>query len=333
MDDLRTVASGREREPSVGRERLQVVLIVGSSYSGSTLLGLLIGSGPGTVYMGELNQIRRLWNPPEGLEPAYRLCTCGVEYGDCPFWRGVLARYGSRTDLNPAPGFSLRNLRLLIRILLRRPPRREDDLRLLRGHRAVIEAIAGTIREEGWLLEASRVVDSSKSLQSLEALATARELDLRVVHLLREARGIMASARGRGRSVWGALAGWGVVHGALHFYLNRQAAVPVLRVDYRRLCEDPRGELRRVGRFLDLDLDPDRAAASIRGARHHILGGSKSVRPTLARFEGVEWRDGSSRLRPLERSAADVCTRLVRRLCRFSPAPPIRRPAGPAGAG
>ncbi len=294
-----------------------MVLVVGSSYSGSTLLGLLIGTDPRALYAGEVNQIRRLWNPPPGPEPGYRFCTCGETYADCPLWGRVSARYASRVDLNPAPGLSARNLRLLVRILFGRSPRRRDDERLIDAYRDVVRAVGHAVRATG-NPGVRCLVDSSKSLESLEALARARDLDLRVVHLLREAGGVMASARRRRRNVWGTLLAWVAVHGLLRFYLTRRTNVPVLEVDYRRLCEDPRVELRRVGRFLDLDLQPDLAVERIRRARHHVLGGSKSVRPTLARFEGIEHRPGSSLLRPLERSAAALSTRLVRRICGFS---------------
>lgn len=305
-------------------EPLRVVLVVGSSFSGSTLVGLLIGTDPRALYAGEVKQIRRLWNPPAGPVPGYRDCTCGTRYGECPFWRGVLSRYASRVDLNPDPGLSRRNLRLLARVVTGSRIRSDDDRRRLLAHGAAIQAIREAALDTGIAVAVECVADSSKSLRSLEALARDRDLDVRVVHLLRDGGGVMVSARRRGRSAWGALLGWVAVHASLHFYLSRRASVPVLKLEYARLCDDPSAELERLGRFLELSLDVDVATARIRSTRHHILGGSKSVRPDLARFPGVRRRDETQRLRRLERTVAKLCTRLVARACRFA------RPAAPA---
>lgn len=141
--------------------KIRVVFIAGSSHSGSTMLGLILGAAPGVVYCGEINQYRRAaWRD----RPV--ACTCGSEYGACPLWSRVYDDLPHGRDLNPAPGFSITNLRLLLSILV--SGERKRAVRRTTQYGAVIEAIHRHAASESgrpiW------IVDSSKSLNALDAL-------------------------------------------------------------------------------------------------------------------------------------------------------------------
>src|SRR5881396_2114452 len=66
-------------------EPVRVLYVMGHGWSGSTILGNLLGELEGFFHAGEL---RRLWG--EAL-PSGAPCGCGVPIGACPVWSKVLA--------------------------------------------------------------------------------------------------------------------------------------------------------------------------------------------------------------------------------------------------
>ena len=65
---------------------VKVVYVGGSNRSGTTLVDLALGQAPGFVSCGELVN---LWSRSLSGE---RLCGCGLDVRECPFWRSVAER-------------------------------------------------------------------------------------------------------------------------------------------------------------------------------------------------------------------------------------------------
>src|SRR5436190_19873838 len=74
---------------------VRVMYVMGHGWSGSTILGNLLGELDGFFHAGEL---RRLWG--EAL-PSGAPCGCGKPVRTCPVWSRVLA-HPSMADLDPA---------------------------------------------------------------------------------------------------------------------------------------------------------------------------------------------------------------------------------------
>jgi hypothetical protein len=117
-------------------------------------------------------------------------------------------------------------------------------------------------------------------------------LDLRLIHVVRDGRAVVnagirpARERGAVRTAgWQRLARTAKVTKRWQRQDNRLSALVSrmggkgLRISYDALCEDPRTNLSRIGRFLDLDLDAiaERTAAGQPLSRvpHLLRGGNK----------------------------------------------------------
>ncbi|HKY59907.1 MAG TPA: hypothetical protein VJP59_02750 [Gemmatimonadota bacterium] len=285
------------RGPEV-RSPVKVVFIAGSSYSGSTLLGLILGAAPHTVYAGELNQYRREAWRVRPRAAGHVLCSCGLTYDRCPFWTRVFSSLPRGQDLNPSPGFSLANLRPLLAALLGRRARRR------RG--TEYGALVHTVREIEGLPSAGTtwVVDSSKSLGALDELATSEGVDVRVIHVLRDASSVAGSFKKRGRSALYGMAAWAIGNAALRVYISRRR-IRCLGVEYADLCE-PGEAVRRIYAFIDLEAPPEDPVAAMRGRTYHLMGGSRNVRPAAGRlpFQEIRRRVEDERLSRLERLVA-----------------------------
>ena len=280
------------------RSPVKVAFIAGSSYSGSTLLGLILGAAPHIVYVGELNQYRRAAWRSRPSSIGHVLCSCGLTYDRCPFWTRVFSSLPCGEDLNPSPGFSLANLRPLLAALLGRPPRRRLDTEY--------GALARTVQEIGGRpsAETTWVVDSSKSLGALDELATSEGVDVRVIHLLRDAGSVAGSFKKRGRSALYGMAAWAIGNAALRAYISRRR-IRCLGVEYADLCE-PGEALCRIHAFIGSEEPPGDPVAAMRGRTYHLMGGSRNVRPTAGRlpFREIRRRVDDERLNRLERLVA-----------------------------
>lgn len=174
----------------VGAERHEsptVVYIVGLGRSGSTLLERMLGAIPGFGNFGELNALFSRVSAQD------QRCGCGDPFSSCPFWEAVGSdAFGgwqevtSRVaELQPA----LIRQRFIPYLLA---PRTAPDpyRRRLEEYVGVhAQLYASLARVSG----ANVVVDASKSAAQLFALRHIDGLDLRVLNLVRDSRGVAHS--------------------------------------------------------------------------------------------------------------------------------------------
>jgi hypothetical protein len=234
---------------------VRVLFIGGLGRSGSTLLDRMLGRLDDLWSVGELVH---LWE--RGLRDNNR-CGCGQRFGDCPFWRQVgEVAFGGWDRLEVAEVLALkasvdRNRFVPLMVL---PA-------LSRAYRARLERYLDLLEP---LYEAVRevsgrplVVDASKHASHAFLIRRMRGVDLRLVHLVRDSRGVAFSWTKRMRRAE-------VVEGDalmatdtplrmsarylgynLLFHLLRALGVRGGLLRYESLVRDPAAELARVLRL------------------------------------------------------------------------------------
>ena len=277
------------------KKPVKVVFITGSSYSGSTMLGLVLGSDDTAFFSGEVKQYMRRRDLKRRQSPGHHFCTCGERYEACPFWKSVHSRYGSERNLNPAPGFSWSNLRLLTRIVI--PVARGDD-RPIPEHARLLEAIHDVVHAEN--PGVAYVVDSSKSVRSLESLAGVPNLELYVIHLIRDGIAVASSFKSRGWNPFYGIVSWAMVNVFLARFLHR-SRIRTLRLHYGSLSHSTAEELDRINAFLGSSLKPETLTQRVREGVYHVFAGNKDVRGLSKEFQGIRYRPDRKQLNALER--------------------------------
>lgn len=214
-------------------ERRRVVFVAGLTHSGSTILGLALGTARSAIVLGEVVPLllpgaRTLWEDD-------RVCSCGRRLERCEMWA----------------------------IVRRRLERTSDASSLVARYRTVVEAFGETFGSDAVL------VDTSKSVRALDAVREVDSIDLRVVHLVRDVRSWMVSResadRRKGRERWRDLVG---IHGprGLGRRLLRLAPLrPFAWYRGNRALEaraDGRHSSCRIG-YEEFALMPDRAAGHL----------------------------------------------------------------------
>jgi hypothetical protein len=183
VDETGPPGPGVARDPD---EQNRILFIGGLGRSGSTLLALLLNSLPGFVYVGEL---RMLWH----YQQEDLLCSCGQAFHECEFWTAVGQHAFGGWDLAEIPQIVLamefvdrhRYLPLLAKPNLSR--RFDERLRIYQG---AISRIYTAIRA---VAGARVVVDATKVPPYAFVVRGIDDVDLRIVHLVRDPRGVAYS--------------------------------------------------------------------------------------------------------------------------------------------
>ncbi|WP_326557566.1 sulfotransferase [Micromonospora sp. NBC_01796] len=246
---------------------MRVIYISGMGRSGSTLLDRMLGALPGVCTLGEVTDLWRLVEPGS-------LCACGSPYSGCAFWTAVGERAFGGWDRADLDRFVfLRRVVPRIRHVswLARQQLTGERLALVNEY---VDYFARVYSAAVEVTGARVIIDSSKFPTVGLCLRFARDVDLRVVHLVRDPRGVAYSWT---KQVANPGTGAGVLPrfppttSALQWNLQNSIAgllgsargrgdgeaahrVPMRRVYYEKLLDDPREGVRDLAGFAGLDL-------------------------------------------------------------------------------
>jgi Sulfotransferase domain len=231
---------------------VRVLFIGGLGRSGSTLLDRMLGRLNDVCSVGELVH---LWE--RGLKENNR-CGCGERFGDCPFWRRVgQVAFGGWDTVDVDEILTLkasvdRNRFVPLMVL---PVFGPAYRRRLDRYSDLLEQLYVGVRE---VSGRPLVVDASKHASAAFLVRRMRGVDLRLVHLVRDSRGVAFSWTKRMRQAE-AVADDALMATKtplrlsarylgynLLFHLLRLTGVPGLLLRYESLVRDPAGELARV---------------------------------------------------------------------------------------
>lgn len=243
-----------------GNNLPRVVYLGGLGRSGTTLLERLLGELPGVCSVGE---VVHLWQ--RGIAEAER-CGCGEPVPGCPFWRkvGEIA-FGGWDQVDVRRVAELRHAVDRNRCIPRlAAPALNPSFR-----RLLDEYTGHYVRLYAGISDASScpvVVDSSKHASLAFCLRRRAELDLRVVHVVRDSRAVAFSWTRRvsrpesasdpfmltyppAKTAWL----WNLQNGALQ--LLAMEGVPTLRVRYEDLVTAPSATLAKIADFAGMAAD------------------------------------------------------------------------------
>lgn len=297
---------------------IRVLYIAGIGRSGSTLLNRTLGATPGFFAGGELMHFFG-----RGVRDN-ELCACGSPFRDCEVWGPVVRALGSAATPERAANLDpfrheITEGRHLLTMLLSpwKPPVLSG--RLERYKRTVVQVYRAVQRVTGCRV----LVDSSKNLSYARILESIPEVQVFVVHLVRDPRGVtysMSKTIRRPGVPWSEeyLSRRGPLQGSVLWMLANLAAESLrsradgyARIRYTDFIDDPARTLERVLRMTGEEVDPARLAhvdgRTVSLGVQHILSGN----PVRARTgeiplsEDLEWRE---EMEPLRRGLVSSIT-------------------------
>jgi hypothetical protein len=298
--------------------RIRYVVLPGSRFTGSTLLGSLLNEHPECASIGAATGLIRRTDLS-----SYR-CSCGQLFRECEFWNHIAAR--TRVLGHPVNVFETNfwntHFRLsrhhLTNVLLARSLGWDP---LNRARDAVVERAPGVqaaITAMGWntwslasaVLERTGkpvFVDTARDHQRPKYLARFPLLDVKVIHLVRDPRGNVASImKHTGVDVATAARQWkrsNVEAARVSRYLPREAW---MSLHYEALCADPAGVLDRVSEFIGVGRHL--LQHGFRNPGSHIIGNKMRMKGLGEIREDLSWQTtlGSAELSTIARIAGSA---------------------------
>jgi len=285
---------------SAGRKSIKVIYIMGAARSGSTLLDAVLGSGRDIVATGELVNLPRAgWVNGE-------YCSCGLGGKKCPFWSEIRERWEhANIGVSPSEYMALQakveRIRFLPRLIMMQRKPSHTFRRYAACTRSLYEAIQSVAGK-------GVIVDSSKNPARALALSMVPGIDLRLVHLVRDGRGVvwshlkafeMDGQAGLQRRLH-PVASW---KSSLYWLINNMVADIVLKVTrknglrgcnirYEDFVSDPEAALKSIGATTGMDFT--QLAGEIRDGRelreYHAIAGNRMRMARNMRIEpDLEW--------------------------------------------
>lgn len=232
-------------------EPVKLIYVAGYGRSGTTLLDIALGEHPVIMGAGEITTLaRHVWVNSE-------YCACGASVRECPSWNRIVSRW-SQGELEDFVDAHRRNQerteglfssgRWMGRWL--NPGRWQDHARQTLKLLRIIRAVSGRCI----------LVDSSKLPGRGFTLAAIPGIDLHVIHVVRDGRGVAWSqAKGHARSVKDGVQRelkpklllhsalrWSMVNIAAEILCKRVGPGRSLRVRYEDFVENPRDTIARI---------------------------------------------------------------------------------------
>jgi Sulfotransferase family len=306
---------------------MKVLYIMGTGRSGSTILDIVLGNHPNVESTGELSNLMfNGWVGGESLRGIDRkmlrvpICTCGrrtdiPEVEDaaeaCPFWSSVrcewVGRVDPRDDIESYPALQeafdrFRRLPRLLREGRRPSPRFRSYARLTRALYESISAVSGK----------PVIVDSTKAPVRALALSMVPGIDVRLVHNVRDVRGVMSSRTKvlrkniqagimwdhEGHPAWTSAARWVHINLVSEWICSQLGPGRAVRVRHEDLYVDTWGVLGKIAPLIGVDLTGVVDAASSGKSLHvgHNIGGNRTKKSEIVtlRPDTQEWRSALS---------------------------------------
>jgi hypothetical protein len=316
MDQRLDERRGRTRDVTTP---VPYVCIPGSPYTGSTLLGMLLDSHPACASIGAATGLTARVD----LE-TYR-CSCGAMFTDCAFWARIARR--TRDLEHPVTVYKKDFWNTHVRLSHRRAV--NGLLVSSLGNpalTAVRDAVVGRVgpvarriaeaRNASWSLATAVLeetgkqvfVDTARYHQRPRHLAGSPLLDVKVIHLVRDPRGNVASIM-RHTDVGARTAArrWRHYNAEAARTARSFSGGSSMLLHYEEHCADPRSALDRIARFVGVDPAP----VDLRSVDRHVIGNSMRLLALDEIREDRSWEDRLSRedLRTIARVAGSLSHR------------------------
>jgi glycosyltransferase involved in cell wall biosynthesis len=289
------------------RDPVTVVFLMGAAHSGSTVLDIALGNHPNIESVGELYKLPRSgW-----VRDHNRRCACGATIDECPYWIQVYEGWTERVGYDCLAAY--------IALQNRFEWTRRSWPRLLFESRNGSRSFTEYVKLTAAMYEAIRdvsgrkvIVDSSKRPIRGYALLLNDRIDTRLIHLVRDGRGVAWShLKPRTRDVEAGIPKdfppTPVLQTSLRWVrINlesewvRKRASRSVRTTYESFVEHPDAVLGRISTLLDDDLSVVVTALSEGRPLHvgHNAGGNQlRMSEVVVLNRDTEW---TSKLPPEE---------------------------------
>lgn len=279
---------------------IKLVYIMGAGRSGSTILDIVLGNHPEIESVGELVK----WPVSGWINNEY--CACGHRANDCAYWTQIRQAWSKSTGENDILTYMSQQDLFTGRLI--------PYLRLFREWSRSSAEFKRYAEQTYALLDAihlvsnkSIIVDSSKYPERAFLLSMMPNIDLYLIHLVRDGRGVAWSLQKsfkkndkvgvqkeiKSGPVWRAAMFWTVTNLQSAWVLRQVPAKKSIRLRYEDLVNQPQQTLTKIENLLKVDLttlvDAIMAGSSFT-VGHNISGNRLRMAGSVSFRADTEWQ-------------------------------------------
>lgn len=281
---------------------MKILYLMGAGHVGSTVIDVVIGAHPRIESLGEAWKLPLAWADPE----SERVCACGAAIAECAFWREArklwaqqvgdddVARFVALMRRFDGSGNALAWPRMLRSRLRPSAEFREYARRNLALYEAVVR-VAGK----------AAVVESSLSPRRAFVLSCTPGIELHLVHVVRDGRGVIWSHKNPAKAALRKSFEPKTTRHVTRYWLTANlqsgfvfAQLPPerrLRLRYEDFATDPDAALARLGAFVGEDLSglltPERAIRQPAPPRHTPGGNRVRLQQDVQVRQDFGWQE------------------------------------------
>ena len=273
-------------------EKLKVIYLMGSGRSGSTLMNIIFGNHPEVVAPGELNNVNR-------LKQKKFTCSCEARVEDCDYWKAVMEDWVIKSSESRISSY-LQKMPLIekakspfawLKLMLNYPGQSKYFKDYLDSTYDFLKSIQTKSNK-------SVIVDISKNPLRAYAFMQHPNIDLRLIHLVRDARGVSWSLNKfvkvevKQQKVSRTALFWVVVNRLSNFVRKKAKHSGLIR--YEDFVQNPEETTREICEICDIDPQPiiDIIKGDVALEDSHIMAGNKLRRQKSITLKlDTAWRD------------------------------------------
>jgi len=281
---------------------MKILYLMGAGHVGSTVIDVVIGAHPRIESLGEAWKLPLAWADPE----SERVCACGAAIAECAFWREArklwaqqvgdddVARFVALMRRFDGSGNALAWPRMLRSRLRPSAEFREYARRNLALYEAVVR-VAGK----------AAVVESSLSPRRAFVLSCTPGIELHLVHVVRDGRGVIWSHKNPAKAALRKSFEPKTTRHVTRYWLTANlqsgfvfAQLPPerrMRLRYEDFATDPDAALARLGAFVGEDLSglltPERAIRQPAPPRHTPGGNRVRLQQDVQVRQDFGWQE------------------------------------------
>ena len=261
---------------------------MGCGRSGTTILDITLGNQPGFLSLGELNNAMDAWNKNFP-------CSCGLPVKQCKIWHNV-GNICFPTDSGDEYYEISKNQKDIERqVSIIKHILGLYDPSMIHTYNSYNLHIFKLLKESS---SAKVIIDSSKSVGRALALLRNKKIDVQIIHLVRDPRGVYSSFQKRNvvtprRNILSLIAYWNSVNFLGSLVRARFGARKVLLVRYEDLISKTDRTIDKISDFIKEDLSSVKIKLKnkIPMERGHIASGNRirTQKMTLNLQPDLKW--------------------------------------------
>lgn len=252
--------------------KINLIYVLSSGHSSSTLINLISGISKNTFSIGELKVYenfihkRKLGTQKKNLN---FLCDCQKDLKSCEFWSPITKKINSNKLFSRQPTLNQR-LQLFFYLFFKTPRIHKENSEDEKLFKEILQQ-ARKIKGE----EIEYIIDSSKDLNRLMYLSQNKYLDIRVIHLIRDGRAVINSHEKQGYFWIRTLLEWFSLNLSSKIFLKLHN-IKHYNLSYDKFAQNPEFYINELNKEFGLHINPNTFLEDIQNEEWHNFAGNSA---------------------------------------------------------